>query len=178
MPDLIVILPRILSDFRLNVNPQILSNQYHLSVTLWGLQNYSPPKVSYSVTTAIIMTNYQQLLKSIDEIKATGKKVTVTVLPSQINRKRKALLWATLTIWPDDVTKLITIHTLTHTNTCPAIWWSLCFVRVRMAHKSLESLRLSLRTVITSNRCKFPRPSQLSNRWSSDNIRALYEGLI
>jgi hypothetical protein len=38
------------------------------------------------------MTNYQQLLKSIDDIKATGKKVTVTVLPSQINRKRKALL--------------------------------------------------------------------------------------
>ncbi|QDH50507.1 hypothetical protein [Synechococcus phage S-B43] len=38
------------------------------------------------------MTNYQQLLKSIDELKANGKKVTVTVLPSQINRKRKALL--------------------------------------------------------------------------------------
>jgi len=41
---------------------------------------------------AIIMTNYQQLLMTIDELKATGKKVTVTVLPSQINRKRKALL--------------------------------------------------------------------------------------
>jgi len=56
------------------------------------LQNSSPLKVFYSDTMAIIMTNYQQLLMTIDELKATGKKVTVTVLPSQINRKRKALL--------------------------------------------------------------------------------------
>jgi len=46
------------------------------------------------------MTNYQQLLKSIDDIiesleqdlKNHGKKVTVTVLPSQVYRKRKALI--------------------------------------------------------------------------------------
>jgi hypothetical protein len=38
------------------------------------------------------MTSYQQLLKIIDELKADGKKVTVTVLPSQTTRKHKALL--------------------------------------------------------------------------------------
>jgi len=38
------------------------------------------------------MTNYQQLLKSIDAIQAAGKKATVTVLPSQVYRKRKALI--------------------------------------------------------------------------------------
>jgi len=38
------------------------------------------------------MTSYQQLLKTIDELKADGKKVTVTVLPSAVSRKRKSLL--------------------------------------------------------------------------------------
>ena len=45
------------------------------------------------------MTSYQQLLQSIDDIKASGKKVTVTVLPSQVQRKRKALIWVTLTFF-------------------------------------------------------------------------------
>ncbi len=38
------------------------------------------------------MNSYQQLLKTIDELKADGKKVTVTVLPSQTTRKRKSAL--------------------------------------------------------------------------------------
>jgi hypothetical protein len=38
------------------------------------------------------MTSYQQLLKAIDDIQATGKKATVTVLPSAVSRKRKSLL--------------------------------------------------------------------------------------
>jgi len=40
------------------------------------------------------MNSYQQLLNSIEALKAEGhKKVTVTVLPSGINRNRKSM-WA------------------------------------------------------------------------------------
>jgi len=38
------------------------------------------------------MTSYQQLLQSIDEIQASGKKVTVKVLPSATRRKRKSMI--------------------------------------------------------------------------------------
>ena len=48
---------------------------------------------SRTVLFIILMNSYQQLLKTIEEVKSTGKKVTVTVLPSQVNRKRKSLLW-------------------------------------------------------------------------------------
>ena len=61
-----------------------------------------------------MMNSYQQLLKTIEEVKSTGKKVTVTVLPSQVNRKRKSLLWVTFTIWPEHVIKLFIIHTHLH----------------------------------------------------------------
>ena len=44
------------------------------------------------------MSSYQQLCDLIDTVKAEGhKKVTVTVLPSGVKRKRKSLLWFTVT---------------------------------------------------------------------------------
>lgn len=57
------------------------------------------------------MNSYQQLLQSIDDIKASGKKVKVTVLPSAIRKKQKSLLWLLKTVWPGDVIKLTTFHT-------------------------------------------------------------------
>ena len=61
---------------------------------LW-VYNTLRHRLSHSRTVLFIihMNSYQQLLKTIEEVKSTGKKVTVTVLPSQVNRKRKALLW-------------------------------------------------------------------------------------
>ena len=53
------------------------------------------------------MSSVQQLLTAIDAVKSANPqaKVTVTVLPSQVSRKRKSLIWYTL-------------HApLTHTNT-------------------------------------------------------------
>ena len=43
--------------------------------------------------TTTFQTSYQQLLQSIDEIQASGKKVTVKVLPSATRRKRKSMIW-------------------------------------------------------------------------------------
>ena len=44
------------------------------------------------------MSSYQQLCELIDTVKAEGhRKVTVTVLPSGVTRKRKSLLWITVT---------------------------------------------------------------------------------
>ena len=43
------------------------------------------------------MSSTQQLLQTIDTLKANGHhKVTVTVLPSQIKRRRKSALWFTV----------------------------------------------------------------------------------
>lgn len=49
------------------------------------------------------MSSYQQLCELIDTVKAEGhQKVTVTVLPSGVKRKRKSLLWFTPTDSPGD----------------------------------------------------------------------------
>lgn len=59
------------------------------------------------------MSSYQQLCDLIDAVKAEGhKKVTVTVLPSGVKRKRKSLLWFTVTVWPGDVIKPTKLHKL------------------------------------------------------------------
>ena len=45
------------------------------------------------VSTQHAMSSYQQLCELIDTVKAEGhRKVTVTVLPSGVTRKRKSLL--------------------------------------------------------------------------------------
>ena len=43
------------------------------------------------------MSSTQQLLQTIDQLQQSNKKVTVTVLPSQIKRRRKSAIWTTLT---------------------------------------------------------------------------------
>ena len=55
------------------------------------------------------MSSTQQLLQTIDTLKANGHyKVTVTVLPSQIKRRRKSALWFTVR----NDSKLSLTHTL------------------------------------------------------------------
>ncbi len=58
------------------------------------------------------MSSTLQLLQTIDTLKANGHyKVTVTVLPSQIKRKRKSVLWFTVR---NDSKLLLTQTTLSY----------------------------------------------------------------
>ena len=43
------------------------------------------------------MSSTQQLLQTIDQLQQSNKKVTVTVLPSQVKRRRKSSIWLTQT---------------------------------------------------------------------------------